>query len=220
MIKYISTNDAVDCYGCRACEQICAQKALHLEPNGEGFLYPILNLDQCTNCGLCSKVCPVEKTTTNKVLKTVATRYNDNSTLCYSASGGMFLAAAEYTISQGGYVAGCVFDEYFNAIHILSNDRNDIRRMQGSKYVQSNIGNVYIEIRRILKQGELVLFSGTPCQVDGLQNFLRKDYDNLYTLDLICHGVPSPKFLQDYLDATHRVNGEIIDLKFRNKVKN
>lgn len=220
MIKYISTKNPADCYGCRACEQVCNNEAILLEPDEEGFIYPVLNQSLCTNCGLCSKVCPIDKSLTNQVIKTAAAYYTDNKLLRYSASGGLFLAVADFFISQGGYVSGCVFDESFNAIHILSNEMSDIKRMQGSKYVQSDIGNVYIEIRRKLKEGKLVLFSGTPCQVDGLHKFLLKEYDNLYSLDLICHGVPSPQFLQDYLNSTHRINGKVVDFKFRNKEKN
>ena len=138
-----------------------------------------------------------------------------------SASGGMFKALADYVIANNGYVAGCVFDDSFNAVHILSNSTEDLVRMQGSKYVQSKIGDVYKQIRHRLSENVIVLFSGTPCQVAGLKEFLMKDYDNLLTIDLICHGVPSPKFFQNYLNSTYyNKNKDVVDFKFRNKRKN
>lgn len=219
MIKYSNTNNPVDCYGCGACEQICGHDALRLNANTEGFLYPEIDLTKCTNCGLCEKVCPIDVISAGSVKQTVAARYNDAS-LMDSASGGMFKAMADYILEHNGFVAGCVFDRDFNAIHILSNSPEDIKRMQGSKYVQSRIGNVYKEVRQKLREGHLVLFSGTPCQVAGLYGFLMTRYDNLVTMDLVCHGVPSPKLLQEYLDTTFRPKGNIIDFKFRNKRKN
>lgn len=219
MIKYSKTHNPADCYGCGACEQICGHNALSLEPNAEGFLYPVINLDKCTNCGLCEKACPIDIPPHGHVKQTVAAQYQDSS-LNFSSSGGIFKAMADYVLEHEGFVAGCVFDESFNAVHILTNLPVDVERMQGSKYVQSKIGDVYKEIRFKLREGKLVLFSGTPCQVAGLKCFLMKNYDNLITIDLICHGVPSPKLLQDYLDATYRSKGKILDFKFRNKQKN
>ena len=219
MIKYSDTNNPVDCYGCGACEQICGHDALKLVANAEGFLYPEIDSTRCTNCGLCEKVCPIDVVPTANVKQTIAARYNDAS-LMDSASGGMFKAVADYVLEQDGFVAGCVFDKDFNAVHILSNTPEDIKRMQGSKYVQSKIGNVYKEVRKKLREGHFVLFSGTPCQVAGLHGFLMTPYDNLLTLDLICHGVPSPKLLQLYLDTTFRTKANVVDFKFRNKRKN
>ena len=219
MIKYSKTHNPADCYGCGACAQICGHDALHLIPNSEGFLYPAIDTAKCTNCALCEKVCPIDAEQCGHVQQTLAVQYQDES-LMDSASGGVFKALADYVIDSGGYVAGCVFDEKFNAKHILSNSREDVRRMQGSKYVQSEIGEVFRQIRQRLREGVLVLFSGTPCQVAGLKGFLMKDFDNLITVDLICHGVPSPKLLQNYLDSTHRPKGKVTDFKFRNKRRN
>lgn len=220
MIKYSRTYNPADCYGCGACEQICGHGALLLKPDSEGFLYPEIDANKCTNCGLCEKVCPIDIFPEGNVKKTIAAQYQDPS-LMDSASGGMFKAIADYVIANNGYVAGCVFDEAFNAVHMLSSSKEDIVRMQGSKYVQSKIGDVYKQIRQKLRSDILVLFSGTPCQVAGLKKFLMKDYDNLITIDLICHGVPSPSLLQNYLDSTYRKsNNEVVDFKFRNKRKN
>lgn len=219
MIKYSITHSPEDCYGCGACEQICGHDALHLIANKEGFLYPEINTDKCTNCGLCERVCPIDVNPRGSVKQTIAAQYQDASVM-NSASGGIFKAVADFVLKQGGYVAGCVFDKSFNAIHILSNSPDEIAKMQGSKYVQSKIGDVYKEVRQKLRDGVPVLFSGTPCQVAGLKGFLMKDYENLITLDLICHGVPSPKLLQEYLDSTYRTKGEVVDFKFRNKQKN
>lgn len=219
MIKYYNTHNHADCYGCGACEQICGHKAIQLKANVEGFLYPEVDTDKCSNCGLCERVCPIDVPPKGQVKQTIACQYQ-NESLIDSASGGLFKAVADYVLDHNGYVAGCVFDESFNPIHILSNSPKDISRMQGSKYVQSKIGNVYNEVKKQLKEGVLVLFSGTPCQVAGLKEFLMDKYNNLITLDLICHGVPSPKLLQLYLDTSFRTKGKITDFKFRNKRKN
>lgn len=219
MIKYSDTHNPADCYGCGACEQICGHHALLLKANSDGFLYPEIDAEKCTNCGLCEKVCPIDVIQEGQVKRTIVAQYQDES-LMDSASGGVFKAVADYVLEHDGYVAGCVFDESFNAIHILSNVPKDIARMQGSKYVQSKIGNVYKGVRQKLCEEKLVLFSGTPCQVAGLKRFLMKDYDNLITIDLICHGVPSPKLLQEYLNTTFRIKGKVIDFKFRDKRRN
>ena len=137
--------------------------------------------------------------------------------LLESSSGGVFSALAEYILLKNGYVAGCVFDNNLVALHILTSDKDEVKKMRGSKYVQSDTGNIYTEIRNFLESEKLVLFTGTPCQVDGLRRYLRKDYDNLVTVDLICHGVPSPRLLSNYLTVTTEKKGRVSSLRFRDK---
>lgn len=221
MTKYILTNDFEKCCGCGACEQGCHEKAIELKPNEEGFLYPVLNKDLCVECGFCKKICPYDNVLDlNEPIDVYGVQNKSETALLKSSSGGMFSAMADYIVSVGGAVAGCIFDESFKTVHVLSNEKAVIEKMRGSKYVQSETGTVYKDIKCCLQDGKAVLFSGTPCQVDGLKKFLQKDYENLFTVDLICHGVPSPRILQEYLAQESKKNGPVTDFKFRNKEKN
>lgn len=223
MTTYLTTKKEDTCYGCSACKHICPHSAINMEPNSEGFMYPKLDADKCVQCGLCVNVCPYDTPTktTSTTSKTYAIQNKDNQSLMNSSSGGIFIAVAKWVLEQGGSVCGCVFDENFKATHVLTNEWDTVLAMQGSKYVQSDIGDMYPLIRSKLKSGQKVLFTGTPCQVAGLQKFLIKEYDNLITMDLICHGVPSPMLLESYLKemASHR-NGKILDFRFRHKKRN
>lgn len=222
MTHYFTTGNESTCYGCRACEHICPQKAITMKPNEEGFLYPTLDEAICMKCGLCSQVCPNDNVTTvfRKPLKVFAAQYKQQDVLDNSSSGGIFSAVADYVLENNGSVAGCVFDDNFTAIHVVSQDHDTVAKMRGSKYVQSDTKSTYVEIKQRLEQGKFVLFSGTPCQVDGLKLYLCKNYDNLLTIDLICHGVPSPVLLAEYLKLTEQKKGKVTDIKFRNKQRN
>ena len=219
MIKYIISKNESDCYGCRACEQVCPRNAISIIPNIDGFLYPVVNFDKCIGCNLCKKVCPVENQ--NLIFRPIQRAYafksTDHSILSSCSSGGAFPSIADYILKNGGYVAGCVFDKMYNAIHIVSNNAHDVYKMRGSKYVQSNLQRVYIEIKKLLLNNKIVLFSGTPCQVAGLYTFLQKKYENLLTIDIICHGVPSQKIFQNYLTTEYREKGTLLKFKFRDK---
>lgn len=220
MTEYILTNKPETCCGCGACEQICPKNAIELKPDEEGFLYPVLNKSLCVECGLCEKACAYEKNLKlNEPIGVYAVQNKSEEKLLKSSSGGVFSAIADYITSTDGAVAGCIFDENFKAIHIISQDEAEIAKMRGSKYVQSEIGGAYKATKAFLENGKKVLFTGTPCQIDGLKGFLQKDYENLFTVDLICHGVPSPMLLQEYLKEEGK-KGNVTDLKFRNKERN
>lgn len=222
MNSYLLTHNEAACYGCRSCEQICPQKAIIMKPNEEGFFYPLLDESVCIKCGLCAKACPYDNTVmaSKQPLKVFAAQNKNNNALKNSSSGGIFSAIADYVLGSGGAVAGCVFDDDFKAIHVVTEEPAIVEKMRGSKYVQSDTQNSYTEIRKRLERGQLVFFSGTPCQVDGLKKYLGKDYENLITVDLICHGVPSPALFAEYLNDIEHRKGKITDIRFRNKVRN
>ena len=220
MTNYFNLKNEVMCYGCRACEHICPKSAITMAENKEGFIYPLLDKELCVECGICERACPYSKTDgMSSPIAVYAAQHKDKEVLQDSSSGGMFSALAEYALSLGGLVCGSVFDENLRAIHILSDNPTDVMRMRGSKYVQSDLCGVYPEIRTALGEGRTVLFTGTPCQVDGLKRYLGKPYENLLTVDLICHGVPSPKLLFDFL-SSRSDKKKITDLKFRDKRRN
>lgn len=221
MTKYLKNGSAGDCYGCYACEQICFQHAILMKENEEGFIYPVLNVDKCIDCGLCAKICPVENiSSVNIPIKVYAAQNKNISVLLDSSSGGLFSAFAEQIVSDGGYVVGCIFNEKLKAVHVLTSNKEIVEKMRGSKYVQSDMGGIYSQIKAYLIADHWVLFTGTPCQVDGLKRFLRNDYEKLITIDLICHGVPSPLLLSDYLKSASERRGEVTDIRFRDKKRN
>lgn len=199
----ITIKDKKDCCGCHACASICAKHCITMQPDEEGFLYPVVDKDACTDCGLCEKVCPViNQSEPRKPLKVYAAKNKNEEIRHQSSSGGIFTLLAEKIIAEGGVVFGARFDEEWNVIHSWTDTIEGIAAFRGSKYVQSTIGDTYREAREFLKQGRTVLFSGTPCQIAGLKKYLRKDYDNLLTVDVVCHGVPSPLVWRTYLKET------------------
>lgn len=201
----IEIKDKKDCCGCHACATICAKHCITMQSDEEGFLYPVVDKDACTDCGLCEKVCPViNQDEPRKPLKVYAAKNKNEEIRRQSSSGGIFTLLAERVIVEGGVVFGARFDENWDVIHSWTDTVEGIAAFRGSKYVQSTIGDTYREAREFLKQGRKVLFSGTPCQIAGLKKFLRKDYDNLLTVDVVCHGVPSPLVWRTYLDETRK----------------
>jgi coenzyme F420-reducing hydrogenase beta subunit len=214
--------DEKDCCGCAACKNICSRQAITMEFNKDGFLYPSIKKDLCIECGRCKKVCAFQNVPIGSCepLDTYVAINKDQYTLSSSASGGIFGALATFVLKKNGIVFGCAFDTYMNPIHISIDNPADIKKLQGSKYVQSNIGNSYIEAERYLKQGKYVLFTGTPCQIAGLKSYLGKAYHNLITADIICHGVPSVVFFKEYIKYLEdNLKGKVIDFRFRDKSK-
>lgn len=205
------------CTGCNACSNICPNSAISMVENEEGFKYPVVNKDLCTNCGVCMNLC-TRGTVSNLKQPDCYAYMASDEVRAGSSSGGVFPTLAYDFITHGGYVCGAVWADDWSVKHIVSNQLSDVERMRGSKYLQSDMGNCYKEIKSLLKKNINVLFSGTPCQVAGLRSFLNKEYDNLYCVDLICHGVPSAKVFKKYLEENFDVAG-IKDCNFRNKLK-
>lgn len=209
------------CCGCRTCEKICPKKAIGMIYDKEGFLIPSINHELCINCSLCEKKCP----TRNELINDFEQKYfgfvNSNpEDLINSASGGFGIFASKIILENGGYVCGCVYDENNKPIHIVSNKFEDIMRMQSSKYVQSDTMNCFLEVKNLLVKGNKVLFTGTPCQVHGLKTYLGKDYENLLTIDIVCHGTPSPKLFEAYIHYLERKEkSSIKNYNFRYKGK-
>ena len=210
-----------ECCGCGSCAQKCPKKAISMIENEEGFLYPQINKEKCINCGLCSKVCPqlkdIEKV--EKFFHKVYAVYNkDINVQSNSSSGGVFTELAMYVLKNNGIVYGAAYDNKFKVNHIGIVKKEDIGKLRKSKYIQSNISNSYNDVEKNLKENRLVLFSGTPCQINGLKKYLVKDYENLITCDVVCHGVPSQKAFKQYLkNFEKKLNEEIIDYDFRSK---
>lgn len=190
-----------NCTGCHACVSVCPNNCIAMVVNEEGFSFPEINTSKCIQCNLCDRICPV----TNEQVKSTHTQAygikNKNETERRdSSSGGVFSLLAEQILVHGGVVFGAAYNDDFAVQHIAVRDKKDLSRLRNAKYTQSMIGNSFKEIETLLKSGRKVLFSGTPCQCSGLKQFLRKEYDNLLLVDLICHGVPSPKVWQMYIN--------------------
>ncbi len=196
-----------NCSGCHSCFSSCPKEAISMLANKEGFLFPVIDKEKCVDCGVCEKSCPVlnpincESVVGLVKTTTAYAAINMNEKIrMESSSGGVFTAIAEYVISNSGIVFGAKFDKDFSVIHSYTSNIEDIEEFRGSKYLQSKIGTSYKDCKAFLEQGRKVLFSGTPCQIQGLKKYLRKEYSNLLTVDFICHGVLSPFLWQKYID--------------------
>ena len=197
----IHITDKHHCCGCEACVQVCPRQCITFEEDSEGFRYPLADETDCIECGLCEKVCPVQNPhKPGTAIHILAARNKDEEELLASSSGGLFIVIAQKVIKDGGVVFGAKFDSDWNVIHSYADTMEGVKAFMGSKYVQSRIGNTFSVAKDFLKAGRKVLFTGTSCQIAALKNFLRKDYDNLLTIDVICHGVPSPKVWRKYLE--------------------
>ena len=196
----IDIKEKKDCCGCGACVQRCPKSCISMREDNEGFLYPEVDKEMCIDCGLCEKVCPViNQSKERQPLVVYAAKHKDEQIRLASSSGGAFTAIAEPVIEEGGVVFGAKFDKDWSVIHDYTETKEGLAAFRGSKYVQSRIGESYKNAEAFLKTGRKVLFSGTPCQIAGLKRFLSKEYDNLLTVDFICHGVPSPGVWREYL---------------------
>lgn len=218
----INIIDKRDCCGCYACICICPQQCIKMQSDEEGFWYPVADVDTCINCSLCELVCPI-------IVKEDIVAYNVES-LAYacintdeqirrqSSSGGLFTVLAEQIINNNGVVFGAVFDDEFNVVHSWTDCLEELNKFRGSKYVQSRVGDTYQVALNFLKQGRQVLFSGTPCQIAGLRSYLGKNYDGLFLVDIICHGVPSPHIWHRYKkQLEERFKAKAQKINFRSK---
>lgn len=213
----IKTLEKYNCCGCSACANVCPKACITMQADREGFLYPQMDATFCIDCGLCEKVCPFisESEFKNPLVTYAAINPSDNERF-RSSSGGIFTMLMRETLRNGGVIFGAAFDEDWNVHHIAIEREEDIPLLQGSKYVQSAIGNNYRIAKKYLKTGREVLFSGTACQIEGLKRFLQNKYENLITVDIVCHGVPSPKIWNEYI-TTFEKYSSIKHISFRDK---
>lgn len=214
----ISIDKKENCSGCYACEQICPVKAIIMQQDKEGFEYPKVNVDVCIRCGMCERVCPEKGRAETSSSTSIYAAYRVNhEKRMQSQSGGIFAILAEKVIRHGGIVYGAAFDAEWRVCHQRVENAHDLNKLLGSKYSQSKMGSVFSEIKRELSKNKLVLFSGTPCQVQGLVKYLGRKEENLLLVDLICHGVGSPKVWNSYLHEY--INGDVLD-RYVQKDKN
>lgn len=188
------------CCGCSACAQCCPKHSITMAADEEGFLYPQVHKDTCIDCGLCEKVChELHPFATREPLKVMAAINKDDEVRMASSSGGMFFLLAQQVINAGGVVFGAKYDSDWQVFITYASTMEEVKAFMGSKYVQARTEDSYIDCEKFLKSGRKVLYSGSPCQVAGLKHFLRREYDNLITVDFVCHGMPSPKVWGRYL---------------------
>lgn len=214
------------CTGCGTCAQICPVHAIDMRASSEGFLYPFIKTDTCVVCNVCEKRCPINQVKKRILIsekpfiqrKSFASITNNDKIRVESSSGGIFTVLAEKILSDGGIVFGAEFDEDFSIHHGWTNRVSGLIRFRGSKYVQSRIESCFIKCKNFLDKGLTVLFTGTPCQIAGLRSFLNNDYNNLFCVDLICHGVPSPLLWQKYIKFIEKKSySKIAKISFRCK---
>lgn len=208
------------CCGCTACAAICPQSCISIQEDSEGFLYPHIDQEICVHCGMCETVCPIYayKSPQDSTPSAYAAVNLDNETRDKSSSGGIFSLLAMYVLDKQGIVFGAALDDDLQVKHMAICSPDELYKFQGSKYVQSDLRGIYKQVKTYLQQEKYVLFSGTPCQIEGLRLFLQRDYPNLFLVDIICHGVPSPLVWREYLKYIRKAyQKQIKNIHFRDK---
>lgn len=222
MNSYLTYGKKEDCFGCEVCVQACPTLALKMCADIEGYLYPKVDSQKCINCNICAKVCPAENRDGGECLRIIAAKSKSDEGRRKSTSGGVFPIIAEQILKEGGLVCGAIFDDDFQVVHVLSADQDDIEKMRGSKYVQSRTGDVLEQILQELGS-KRIMFTGTPCQCDGLRRLViqrRANFENLILCDLVCGKVPSPKVWKDYVGyLENHFSGKLTNFVFRSKTK-
>ncbi|WP_283109409.1 Coenzyme F420 hydrogenase/dehydrogenase, beta subunit C-terminal domain [Thomasclavelia spiroformis] len=220
MNKNIEIITKKECTGCGVCVVNCPKKCISMVYDDEGFLYPNINQSDCINCGLCVQTCQVvNKLSLKSNLCSYGVIGKNSDILQHSSSGALFSTLANYFIEDlKGYIVGCIMDEEGNVFHQITNEQKNIYNMCGSKYVQSTVEHVYLKVKKLLNDNQYVLFTGTPCEIAGLYNFLKRDYDTLLTIDLICHGTPSPlQWKKEYQLLKKKYNFDEIKFRYKDK---
>ena len=221
----IQITDKSQCCGCTACASICVYDAITMQPDAMGFLYPAVDRDKCVDCGLCEKVCAFNDhydTSLNLPQPDAyAARHKDMREVETSRSGAAFIAISDYVLENGGVVYGAGYTDHFRVVHKRATTKEERDEFKGSKYVQSDMNTVFRQVKKDLKDGLTVLFSGTPCQTAGLNSYIgRKLRERLILVDIVCHGVPGPYLWRDYIAYLEKKQGDkICWVNFRDKQK-
>lgn len=219
----IQIKEKADCCGCTACASICPKDAITMEPDTLGFKYPKVDLSKCIDCGLCEKVCAFndnyDKSLNLKEPEIYAARHKDIHEIETSRSGAAFIAISDYILENSGIVYGVGYKDHFRVAHKRATTKEERNEFKGSKYVQSDLAGIFKQVKEDLKQGNTVLFSGTPCQTAGLNSYIGKKLrENLVLVDIVCHGVPSPYIWRDYLSYIEKkYKNEVVKVNFRDK---
>lgn len=219
----IKIKDKADCCGCTACASVCAHEAITMQTDAMGFLYPVVDETKCVDCGLCDKVCAFNDhyDTSQNLLTpdTYAVRHKNMDEVATSRSGAAFIAISDWVLQHGGVVYGVGYTDHFRVVHKRATTKEERDEFKGSKYVQSDLRGVFRQVKQDLKSGLIVQFSGTPCQTSGLNSYIGKRLrENLYLVDIVCHGVPGPYIWRDFIAYLEKKHGsEICWVNFRDK---
>ena len=202
--------DKNQCTGCTACANICPKSCIEMKEDDEGFAQPVIDNSKCISCLACERVCPIlsNRTPKDEETKAYAALSKNDETRLESSSGGIFSELAKLILQSNGIVYGAKYDDDFKVIHTGIEDIESLKELRGAKYSQSDLSTIFQTIKTQLNNGRQVLFSGTPCQIGGLKAFLKKDYDNLYCIDFVCHGVPSPLVWKKYIEYRSQVDAD------------
>lgn len=215
----ISITEKENCVGCWACYSVCPKQCITMPEDEEGFRYPLVNERECINCGLCERVCPVLHLPEECPVQNVFACINKDEQVRFkSTSGGCFSLLADKVLAAGGAVVGAAYDENLEVHHMLIEKQENLQQLRCSKYVQSRIEDCMKQAKQILNAGRELLFSGTPCQVAGFKRYLGRSYDKLFLVDVVCHGVPSPKVYREYVkEVEEQIGEQVIKVNFRDK---
>lgn len=207
---YLKSSNKSECSGCTACMNICPKNAIKMIYDEEGFKYPIIDKEKCINCGRCYKICPnVKKDEKNSIIQAYGAKHKEKQQQFTSRSGGAFIAISDYILQQNGVVYGVELKEDFTVIHNRATNKEERDKFKGSKYIQSNMKDIIKNIQQDLENNKKVLFSGTPCQVAGVNAYVKDKYkENLYTCDIVCHGVPSELIFKEFIKYIEQTNNK------------
>ncbi len=217
---YLKSGNKGECSGCTACMNICPKNAIKMIYDEEGFKYPVIDKEKCINCGKCYNICPnIKKDKINSIIQAYGAKHKDVKEQFTSRSGGAFIAISDYILQQNGVVYGAELKEDFTVFHNRATNREERDKFKGSKYIQSDMKNIIEDVKKDLENNKKVLFSGTPCQIAGVKACIKDKYkENLYTCDIICHGVPSELIFREFLKYIEQANNkQIKKFIFRDK---